>query len=152
MFTQQNPFTLNNRHFSRHQSTPHCICYVNSIELEQWSSCSPTFSSQKAHFEDYVQVMWYKSEDYKRMDNFPTIRDLQMPISAVELCHFHVAENKTPLPRHRGTFHAEWKAVPGEIIGFPQATTHQLSLLLLRLLDTNNFLRTWKSKTDRDLT
>lgn len=85
----------------------------------------------------------YKSQDYKRMDNFPTIPDLQMTISAVGLCHFHVAENKTPLPRHRSTFRAEWKAVPDGIIRFPQATTHQLPLLRPWVLDKNNFIRTW---------
>lgn len=175
VYPAQSFHTLNNRHFSPHQSTPDpCICYVNSIELEQESSCSvpPLFPPKRlhrtallhntesrfylfiyflkslisdynfTHFKDYVQVMLHKSQDYKRLDNFPTIPDLQMTISAVGLCHFHVAENKTALPRHRGTFRTEWKAAPDGIISFPQATTHQLSLLRPWVLDKNNFIRT----------
>lgn len=52
VYPAQSFHTLNNRHFSPHQSTPDpCICYVNSIELEQESSCSvpPLFPPKRLH-------------------------------------------------------------------------------------------------------
>lgn len=83
--------------------------------------------------------MFYKSRDYKGLDNFPTIPDLQMGINQWGFVIF--MRLKIKLPRHRGTFRAEWKALPDGIICFPQATTHQLSLLRPCVMDKNNFIR-----------